>query len=460
MSDKPKKPGFLSVPSKGVTTLIVIAFSLYTTNIKAQTLSLDQSKQLALQNNTQIKNGNLEVEASKQIKKAAFTNYFPKVSATGMTFRFNDPLVKFNMPGGNLPVYDGNPANLATATQFAYFPGISLSLIEKLNAGAIMAVQPVFAGGRVITGNKLAKMGIDVNNSKLVLSKNEVLLKTEEQYWLIVSLNEKMKTLKMVESFLDTIYKQANDAYQAGLINRNDVMKVSIKQSEMRINHIKLDNGINLATRAFSQYIGMPYNSTLVLSDTLGIDQTPYSVYLDASQALSGREEYKLLQQSVKAEELQTRLKLGEYLPEAGIGVGALYYDYMDKGTYNTMIFASVKIPISDWWGASHTLKERKFKEQIARNNNQNSTELLLLQIQKVWNDLEESFKQIQVEKETIKLAEENLKINSDNYKAGIVNISDMLEAQTALQQVKDQLTDARVSYKVKLVSYLQATGR
>jgi len=35
-----------------------------------------------------------------------------------------------------------------------------------------------------------------------------------------------------------------------------------------------------------------------------------------------------------------------------------------------------------------------------------------------------------------------------------------MLEAQAALQQVKDQLTDARVSYKVKLVSYLQVTGR
>jgi outer membrane protein TolC len=299
-----------------------------------------------------------------------------------------------------------------------------------------------------------------VNKSKLVLSKNEVLLKTEEQYWLIVSLNEKLKTLKMVESLLDTIYKQANDANQAGLINRNDVMKVSIKQSEMQINRLKLNNGINLATRAFSQYIGVPYDSTLTLSDTIGIVQTPYSVYLDAAQALSGREEYKLLQQSVKAEELQTRLKLGEYLPEAGVGAGALYYDFNDKGTYNTMVFASVKIPISDWWGASHSLKERKFKEQIARNTNQNNSELLLLQIQKTWNDLEESFKQIEVDKETIKQAEENLRINNDNYKAGIVNISDMLEAQVILQQVEDQLIDACANYKVKLVSYLQVTGR
>ncbi|MEN6323254.1 MAG: TolC family protein, partial [Proteiniphilum sp.] len=142
---------------------------------------------------------------------------------------------------------------------------------------------------------------------------------------------------------------------------------------------------------------------------------------------------------------------------------GAVYYDYAfsnNKGTSNTMVFASVKIPISDWWGASHTIKERKYKEQIARNNSQNNTELLLLQIQKTWNELNEAYKQIEVAHETMIQAEENLRINSDNYENGIVNISDMLEAQAMLQQTKDELTDARSGYKIKLVTYLQVTGR
>ena len=307
---------------------IVLLLGL-TNNVSSQNkYSLEQCKMLALQNNALARNSNLEIEASKQVKKAAFTNYFPKISATGMTFRFNDPLFKYNITGGNLPVYDGNSANLATTTQFAYFPGISLELLDKANVGAITAVQPVFAGGRIITGNMLAQLGLDVNKSRLVLSKKRnFCLKTEEQYWLIVSLNEKMRTLYMIELLLDTVYRQANDAYHAGLINRNDVMKVTIKQSELRINRIKLENGIKLATMAFSQYVGVPYDSTAVLSDTLAIAQTPYEVYLNASQVLSNREEYKLLQQSVKAEELQTRLKLGEFLPEAGVGAGALYYD-------------------------------------------------------------------------------------------------------------------------------------
>lgn len=461
--DKAGEPGDLSQEIKIKPVLIITLLILgLSPVVSAQNqYSLEQCKTLALKNNTLVSNSNLEIEASNQIKKAAFTNYFPKVSATGMTFHFNDRLIEYNMPGGNLPVYDGNPANLPIATQFAYFPGISLSLMDKATIGAITAVQPVFAGGRIITGNKLAQLGINVNNSRLILSKNEVLLKTEEQYWLIVSLNEKLKTLHMVEMLLDTIYKQASDAYQAGLINRNDVMKVSIKQSEMKINRIKLEDGIKLATMAFSQHIGLPYDSAMVLPDTLVISQSPYDVYLDTDQALLNREEYKLLQKSVEAEKLQTRLKIGEYLPEAGIGAGALYYDYdlRDNAT-NTVVFASLKVPISDWWGASHTIKERKYREQIALNNSRNNTELLLLQIQKAWNELNEAYKQIEVAHETMNQAEENLRINSDNYESGIVNISDMLEAQAMLRQTKDQLTDARAGYKVKFVTYLQVTGR
>ncbi|HCT31226.1 MAG TPA: hypothetical protein DIW31_10970 [Bacteroidales bacterium] len=211
---------------------------------------------------------------------------------------------------------------------------------------------------------------------------------------------------------------------------------------------------------AFCQYLGIPYDSTMVLGDNLTINQNPLSVYVNSTEAVINREEYKLLQQSVKAEELKSKMNLGKYLPEVGVGAGALYYDIMDKGTTNTMIFATIKIPISDWWGASHSIKERKYKEQIAKNNSKNNEELLNLQIQKVWNELNEAEKQIIVANETIAQAEENLKINTDNFQAGVGNISDMLEAQTLHQQSKDHLVDALKEYKIKLVTYLQVTGR
>ncbi|MCE5346459.1 MAG: TolC family protein [Bacteroidales bacterium] len=439
--------------------ILLLLGGLYTSY--AQTgYSLDQCKKLALENNNQVKNSNLELLASKQIKKSAFTSYFPKVSGSAIVYRFNEPLLNIDFPGGNLPVYDGNPVNLLTPTQFAYFPGVSMSMIDNGYIGTITAIQPVFAGGRIITGNNLAKVGVDASTSRLVLSKYEVQLKTEENYWLIVSLNEKKKTLTMVEQLLDTIYNEANDAYNAGLINRNDVLKVTLKQSDARISRMKLENGIKLASMAFCQHLGIPYDESMILTDTIGISQSPAEVYINGVQALQNREEYKLLEYSIKAEEFKSRMKIGEYLPQVGVGVGTLYYDIQDEGTFNSMIFASISVPISGWWDASHSMKARKYQEEITRNNSKNNSELLLLQIQKSWNELEESYQQIEVVRETVTQAEESLKINRDNYKAGIVNISDMLEAQAMVQQTKDNLADALSGYKVKLVKYLQVTGR
>ena len=457
--DKPKKSRTRTIYPKAITTVVILTLSLFSIKSEAQTLSLDSCKVIALQNNVQIKNGNLEIDASKQVKKGAFTKYFPSISATGMKFKFKDPLIKFDMPSFNLPVYNGNPATLPLATEFAYFPGLSLSMLDKMTTGSIMATQPIFAGGRILYGNKLANLGLHVSEQKLTMSKNEVLLKTEEQYWLIVSLNEKMRTIDTYSLLLDTLYKDVNNAYKAGLISHSDVFKVTIKQSELSINKLKLENGKKLATMAFCQYIGIVYDSLLVLPDSAVNYTDPIRLFVNPQQALSNRVEYQLMQESIKAEKLQTKMKRGEYLPEIAIGVGAFAYNMSEEWSNNSMAFGSVSIPISNWWEASHTLKERKIKEQIAQNSADNTSELLILQMQKAWNDLQEAFQQILLARDVIKQAEENLKINYDNYKSGVVNIADLLEAQAILQQTKDGYTDACTNYMLKSTTYQQVTG-
>ena len=463
--DKRKEKKRLKASSKKITTIPVLTTIVlllgYNSYVSAQNkYSLEQCKTLALQNNALIRNSNLEIEASKQVKDAAFTKYFPNLNVQAMSFRFTDPLVKMSIPGGNLPVYDGNPANLATATQFAYFPGMSISAMDKINAGIVSAIQPLYAGGRINTGNKLASLGIEVSNEKSVMSKNEVLLKTEEQYWLIVSLNEKMNTINSYEKLLDTLYKEVSNAFQNGLITHNDLLKVKLKQSEVKMNKLKLDNGRHLAMMAFCQYIGVKYDSLLLLTDSAVNISKPTDVFVDHHQALTNRVEYQLLQKSMEAEAFQTKLKRGEYLPELAVGADAMYLGMDEKDNNNAFVMASLKIPVSDWWEASHTLKERKIKEEIAKNNADNTSELLIVQMQKAWNELQEADKEIAVAEETVAQAEENLKLNNDSYKSGMVNVSDLLEAQAMLQNAKDQLTDVKTNYQNKLVAYMQVTGR
>ena len=425
-------------------------------------LTLDESKQLALQNNAKIKNGVLEIEASRQTRKAAVTKYFPSISASGAMFESQKNLMEISTNGGNLPVYDGKDlSSLPTTKLFAYTPASTMGLMKSGTFGILTAVQPIFAGGRIWNGNRLASLGEDVSEEKNRLAQNEVLLKTEEQYWLLSSLNEKHKTILRYEELLNKLLAQVEDAYSSGIVSKNDLLKVKVKRSEVLLNKSKLENGRKLATMAFCQYIGIPYDSTLVLSDSLPIDGVPQSYFVDHKEALKNRSEYSLLQALVRAEELQSNMKLGEYLPQVAVGVTGLYMK-LDEGQDRTlgMAFGTVSIPISGWWEASHTLQERSIKEQMAQNTMKDNSELLLLQMQKTWQDLTDAYKQVRLGEEAKLQADENLKVNRDCYSNGMSNLSDLLEAQALQQQMNDQLTDARASYRSKQIVYLQVTGR
>jgi outer membrane protein len=441
---------------------VLFVFVIHFQNAGGQTaLSVEECRQLALRNSTASKNGKLDKALSRETRRSALTNYFPNVSAGGMMFQAQKGLMEMNTSGGNLPVYDGNPAHLGRATQFAYMPASTIELMKNGTIGYVNIVQPIFAGGRIINGNKLAALGEEVSDLQERLVRNNTSLTTEEQYWQLASLAEKQGTVQGYMELLDGLLRQVQDAYSSGLCTRNDLLKVQLKRSEVVLNKSKLDHGMTVARMAFCRHLGIPYDSTLVLKDTLTAGDPPPTYQVDNKLALKSRAEYTLLLASLRAEELQTRMKLGEYLPQAGVGISGMYMK-LDEGKSRTLglVFGTLQVPISAWWDASYVLEGRSVKEEIARNNFKENVELLELQMEKTWRDLTDAYLQVQLSYEARLQAEENVRVSRDGYANGIVTISDVLEAQAMLQQTSDQRTDAKAVYRTKVVTYLQMTGR
>lgn len=420
--------------------ILIAALSLMNTELSAQTkYSLEDCKKTAIENNRKIKNSRLDIEASNEVKKEAFTNYFPSVSASGIGLLPKDPLISMNLAG------------------------MSLGMMDKGLGAGISVVQPIFAGGKIITGNKLADLGKEVSQYKAKLSEDEVLLSIETLYWQLVSMYEKKKTLDIIDNQLDVLLKDVELSYKTGLINHNDVLKVRLKKNEVQSNRINLDNGIKLLKMSLSKTMGLGPIPTqdfeIIIADTENVD-SPIAYYVDHQTALQDRTESKLLDKSVEASKLQTRMKRGDYLPT--VAVGASYYgeSVIDKWRGNGIVFASVSVPLSGWWGGSHAIKRQKIEEQIAYNNKIDAGEQLLLQMQNVKNELDNAYEQILLAKEAVEQATENLRLNDNFYKAGTVTITDVLDAQTLLQQNRDKYTEAHSAYQQKCLEYLLVTGR
>lgn len=438
-------------------TIYIALFSFIGIGVNAQNLTLDSCKSIALENNKKLIEAKLEYKASEQVKKNAFTHYFPKVDATGMAIKADRNLINVQTPEMNFPVYDGNPMNLLMPTQFTYVPGMSYSDLDNMKSGVVTAIQPLYAGGRIRNGNKLANLGKDVNEYNISLTKEEVLTKTELYYWNIIALEKKQQTLKSYEKMLNNLYKDVQVAYDAGLVNKSDLLKVQLEINKINANKLKLDNGITLLKMTLAQHIGIEHSEDFELNDEEIQIANPGEMFINPDNALVNRQEYKMLNKTVEAEVLQKRLSFGENMPQLAVGIAGTYMNALEMDDRRAFGFATLSIPISGWWGGSHNIKEHQIKVDIAQNNLDEKSELLKLQMEKAFKDLNESYEQIKVAESSKHQAEEHLKVVKDNYDAGIVNTSDLLEAQAILQQAHDELVDAKAMYKIKQAYYLQA---
>ena len=421
-------------------------------------LSVQDCIEMALENNLELKNSQLEIDKARAVKKEAQTAYLPTVKAQALAFDALHPLLTFGIDDIDnaqlrqilYTLYAEYGANMGLDKEYSFIKdGV------MLNA---MAIEPVYAGGRIRNGNKLAKLGIEAAEYQSLMKEDEVRLQTETLYWQIVSLQEKTATLDLLDRLLDTLDKDLTGAIEAGLVMPTDRYKLTVKQNESRLNRKKLNDGITLLKMALAQTINADWQK-MELTDTLGLETEPSAYFQVTEEAVAQRNESHLLDLSLQAESLKKKMTLGEALPSLMIGGSANYHTITEYSKPNALVFAMLQIPITDWYKTSFKLKKHDLDAETAENTRRDLTEKMQLQTNQAWFNLEQSWLRITMAQTALSDAEANLKVTEDYYEAGLVALSDLLEAQTLLKHSRDELTDSRVEYRINLVKYKQLTA-
>ena len=449
-------------------------------------LSPDSCVAMALRNQTAVKNALLDLSAARETRRAALTKYFPSLSVMAGYFQAHHPLidVKASENKDHINVsasFDGQPISADETAQRLqqsldnlgwdidvyelvnwFIDRISVDAqLQMLDHGAFAnatLMQPVFAGGRIINGNKLAKLGVQAAELQLLMTRNEVEQNVYALYWQIVSLYEKQRTLRQLQLMLDTLERDASAAVTAGVTSRNDLLKVQIKQSELSVAEVQLANGLELATRALCQYMGVSYDSVHYAFDTLSLRESDIPAplpYVDPVDAVAHRNESRLLQVGSDAARMQKRMAIGEALPQ--VAVGATYgYNNLARPTMqaNGLVFATVSVPLTAWWETAHNIRKEELMRQKAENTRLDVQEKLLLQTLQSWSRMNESYSLIDVRRRALEQARDNLTEVKNYFDAGMNSMKDYLEAQTLLQQARNELVDQIIDYLLQRKQY------
>ena len=435
--------------------------------------TLDQLKDSAMRNNLLVRQASLSVDAAREQRREAFTKFFPTVSAMGAWFNADHDMAKVDIDPMQFvaPKIRATMAQILPAkTMAALSHPLSMTMMKSGVIASVTAIQPVFAGGQIVNGNRLARVGEKVSQQQLRLKENEVEKQTEQYFWQLVSLKEKTKTLDAVDSLLTSIFKDVDAAVRAGVAMRNDLLQVQLRQNEVESQRVKLQNGIRILKLVIGQYCslntdlsqgveGSIYNFDVVVPPMEEQDHLPLATPEERS-GVSLLPEYQLLEKQVEVTSLQTKMAVGQQLPTVAVGAGYNYHYLMENERTNALIFATVSIPISDWWGGSHAIRRKKLEHRKALDQLTDNTQLLNIRMEKAISDVAEARQQLSIAQRAIEQAEENLRIGRNQYRAGVSRMSDLLEAQLLYQQTLDRRTEAWAELQNRLLDYRQATGQ
>ena len=262
--------------------------------------------------------------------------------------------------------------------------------------------------------------------------------------------------------FLDTLEQQVKVAVEAGLVTRNDLLKVKLKRNGYMSDKVDLENGIQLVKMLLGQYIGLGTSGNIEIMAEVPEIVPPYpmNIYTASETALPLTADYQLLEKNVRAKKLEKRMEIGSNLPTVAFGAGWYYHDLFDQNHNFGALQLAVNVPLTGWWSGAYAIKRRNIELKSATLELQDLSEQLQIEMQDKWNNLTAAHRKMEIEKLGIEQSNENLYLNKMYYEAGMGTLTDLLEAETSHREASDRYVAAYGVYRTALSAYLIATGR
>lgn len=473
-----------------------------------QVLSLDECRQLALQNNKQLGVTRVKQEMALNLRKAARTNYLPKVDVIGGYEFFSREISILNKDQKN------TFANLGTTAMTGVGEHLSSTLTslvqqglikpemaqqlgalmgqmgqpiaqlgnqigEKINdafktdsrnmfAASVMLRQPIYMGGAITAANRMAEI-----NQELVANEEQGMVQNtlksiDDIYWTVVSLKQKQK---LANSYRDLVQKLDDDVHKMiseGVATRATGLKVDVSVNEADMQVTQVEDGVALAKMLLCQLCGLPVDTDIVLADE-GKEVLPMTADVEDDgneAAYANRNELKMLENAVQMSEQATKLVRAAFLPQVALTGGYmlsnpnLYNGFERKfaGVWNVGVL--LRVPVWNWFEGQYKVRASRAATTIAAMELDDAREKIGLQLEQCRFKMKEAQKRLAMATKNLSSADENLRCANVGFREGVIEATDVMAAQTAWQQAQTQKIDAEVEVKLAQVALKQAMGK
>lgn len=450
-------------------------------------VSLEECRQLALENNKKLKIAGEQVKTARFKKQEAFTKYLPGIDAMGAYMR-NQKEINLLSEDAHLPVGslrpdggwtlrpdqmmtgpDGKPV-LVNGTpvpkDYALLPKEAMTVDDRNTAVLQVGLtQPLYMGGKIRAYNQLAELSEKLAQSGWEQGVQEVILKTDEAYWQIVSL---VNRKKLAEKYVETLRKFEHDIglmYETGISTKADVLSVKVKLNQAEMTLVRVEDGLSLSRMALNQICGLPVDTVFSLKEELVENESVAVSPLHLEEIYQNRPEINSLSLAVDIYRKKEKIARSEYLPSIAfmanyVAMTPSFFDGISTkldGMWSVGI--GIKAPVFHWGASRKSVRSARAETGIMDYKLQEAKEKIELQVSQAQFKVKEAFRKLELARNNQEKANENLRYAKLGFQEGTIPVSNVLEAQTAWLSAHSDLIDASIEVKLCEVYLQQAYG-
>lgn len=447
--------------------ILIIALAALAMGGRAQTLTVDSCRTMALQNNRQKQQAALKTKQAEYTKKSTHALLFPDFSLSAAEiYDMDKGTLSFDMNAMAAPL-------LGTLAPILGSMGIPVEGLKLPNldidykmgwmfTGGIVMKQPIYMGGKIRSAYAISKTAVEIARQNERLTDAEVIMQTDEAYANVVKAEEMVEVAKRYRELLTELDKNVENAVRHGLRHKSERTKVQVKINEADLQLLRAHNAVTLSKMNLCRLIGKSLSSDISLSHE-------YPMVADVNTLrqsdISLRPEVAMLDGQVEIAEQQVKIARSAMLPQLAL---MAKYGYTNGVKVNGRTFldgwnfgggVTLSVPLYHFGEKSNKTKAAQAKQQQLQLEREDKMELMMLELTRASQNVEEAKGEITLAQKSLEQAETNMQLSKQQYDAGFETLSDYLETQALWQQAYEAQVDANFRLYLASITYLKAAG-
>ena len=431
---------------------LLFAFSI--TELQAQeTVTLKQAIEYALQNKADAQNAQLDIRnADYQIMEAK-AGALPKINGVA-NITYNPILQTTALDAG---AFSGGPSNIQLIT-----------LGQKWNAGAGVQLSQALFNQQVFIGLKAAKSTKEFYQLNAELTEEQIIERVSNAYFQVFTIQQKKETLENSYASTEKARNIIKSLFDNGLAKKIDLDRTNVNLTNINTILKQQQNAINQAENALKFYMGMPIENKIELVKA-DMEITPH--LLDETVRTDERSEIKILNKQRELLQYNKKAVEAAYYPTVNLNANYSWQGLGDKfpltnGKKNGVYWADysaitlgVNIPIFNGFATKARVEMAQIELDKLDVSIKDTKLGLDLSYQNAKSQIENSLLALENQKANVRLAETVTSNTKHNYQYGLATLTELLEAENALVEAKNNYSNAILEYKIAEIQYYKAKG-